>query len=128
MRDVATIQSYSTAGRLYYYPDKSTVTPPPPVLTPAALAAEAAAAQAAEKAALLNLPRSPKLTGTQLTELAREKAVSIALGSEVLLHLLGDKTGQSPQFHALNTMTLCRLVGKKQRCPSEVWPTSLWAH
>lgn len=155
LREVASVQSYNTAGRLYYYPEKSTVMPPPPVLTPAALAAEAAAAQAAEKAALvrellviektkkaklrlqkdaaaradrawgkaasatrealLNLPRSPKLAGTQLAELARETAVSIAQGSEVLLHLLGDKTGQGPQFHALNTMTLCMLVGKKAR-------------
>ena len=153
LKDIALIQSYNTAGRLYYYPEKSTVVPPPPVLTPAALAAEAAAALAAEKAAviqellviekakkaklrlqkdaaaradrawekaasatreaLINLSRSPKLAGAQLADLSRDTASSIAHGSEVLLHLLGDKKSQGPQFHALNTMTLCMLVGKK---------------
>lgn len=31
----------------------------------------------------------------------------------MLLHLLGDKKDQGPQFHALNVLTLCMLVGKK---------------
>lgn len=33
-------------------------------------------------------------------------------GREVLLHLLGDKEGDGPQFHALNVMTLAMLLGK----------------
>ena len=36
----------------------------------------------------------------------------ITQGQEVLLHLLGDKEGEGPQFHALNVMTLAMLLGK----------------
>jgi HD-GYP domain-containing protein (c-di-GMP phosphodiesterase class II) len=36
----------------------------------------------------------------------------IAQGQEILLHLLGDKQGEGPQFHALNVMTLSMLLGK----------------
>lgn len=71
------------------------------------------AAAKATREALLGLARSPKSAGTQLTELSRQTASAIANGQEVLLHLLGDKKGQGPQFHALNVMTLCMLVGKQ---------------
>jgi len=37
----------------------------------------------------------------------------VSKNREVLLHLLGDKKEQGPQFHALNCMTLAMLVGKK---------------
>ncbi len=63
--------------------------------------------------ALLNLSRSPKTAGAQLSQLSRQTASAIAKGQEILLHLLGDKKGQGPQFHALNVMTLCMLVGKQ---------------
>ena len=63
--------------------------------------------------ALLNLTRSPKVAGEQLAALAGETASTISHGQDILLHLLGDKKEQGPQFHALNVMTLCMLVGKK---------------
>jgi HD-GYP domain-containing protein (c-di-GMP phosphodiesterase class II) len=81
--------------------------------------AAARADRAWEKAAratregLLNMSRSPKIAGEQLAVLSRETASTIAQGQEILLHLLGDKKDQGPQFHALNAMTLCMLVGKK---------------
>jgi HD-GYP domain-containing protein (c-di-GMP phosphodiesterase class II) len=67
----------------------------------------------ATRDALLNLSRSPKVAGEQLATLSRETAASIAKGQDILLHLLGDKKDQGPQFHALNVLTLCMLVGKK---------------
>jgi HD-GYP domain-containing protein (c-di-GMP phosphodiesterase class II) len=67
----------------------------------------------ATKQALNDLPRSPKMAGKQLVTLSVETAAMVSKGSEVLLHLLGDKNEQGPQFHALNTMTLSMLVGKK---------------
>lgn len=65
------------------------------------------------KEALLTLNRSPKAAGELLAALSKETASSIANGQEVLLHLLGDKKDQGPQFHSLNVLTLCMLVGKK---------------
>jgi HD-GYP domain-containing protein (c-di-GMP phosphodiesterase class II) len=65
------------------------------------------------KDALLTLNRSPKAAGEMLANLSQETAATIAHGQEVLLHLLGDKKDQGPQFHALNVLTLCMLVGKK---------------
>ncbi len=63
--------------------------------------------------ALLTLTRSPKAAGRILADLSGETAARIAQSKEVLLHLLGDKKDQGPQFHALNVLTLCMLVGKK---------------
>ncbi len=83
---------------------------------------ESAARTARE--ALIHLARSPKVAGEQLAQLSRETAASIVQGQEVLLHLLGDKKGQGPQFHALNTMTLGMLLGK-QAGLSEVELTDL---
>lgn len=65
------------------------------------------------KEALLTLNRSPKVAGELLAALSKETAASIANGQDILLHLLGDKKEQGPQFHALNVLTLCMLVGKK---------------
>ena len=65
--------------------------------------------------ALLNLTRSPKVAGEALSALASETAATISQGQDILLHLLGDKKEQGPQFHALNVMTLCMLVGKKAK-------------
>lgn len=64
--------------------------------------------------ALQALHRSPKAAGAMLLELSRETAFSIARSNEVLLHLLGEKKEQGPQFHALNVLTLCMLLGKKE--------------
>lgn len=65
------------------------------------------------KEALLTLNRSPKAAGELIAALSKETASAIANGQEILLHLLGDKKDQGPQFHALNVLTLCMLVGKK---------------
>lgn len=65
------------------------------------------------KEALLTLSRSPKAAGELIANLSRETASAIARGQDVLLHLLGDKKDQGPQFHALNVLTLCMLMGKK---------------
>lgn len=65
------------------------------------------------KEALLTLNRSPKVAGEKLAKLSRDTAATIANGQEILLHLLGDKNDQGPQFHALNVLTLCMLLGKK---------------
>ncbi len=69
-------------------------------------------AASATREALANMPRSPKIAGEQLAVLSRETAATIFQGQEILLHLLGDKKESGPQFHALNTMTLCMLLGK----------------
>lgn len=71
------------------------------------------------KEALLTLSRSPKTAGEQIARLSRDTASSIAHGQEVLLHLLGDKKDQGPQFHALNVLTLCMLMGKKADLPEQ---------
>jgi HD-GYP domain-containing protein (c-di-GMP phosphodiesterase class II) len=62
--------------------------------------------------ALLGLHRSPKQAGENLATLSRDTARMIAGGNEVLLHLLGDKNGEGPQFHALNVMTMSMILGK----------------
>ncbi len=48
-----------------------------------------------------------------IADLSNDTASAIARSKEVLLHLLGDKKEQGPQFHALNVLTLCMLLGKK---------------
>ena len=62
--------------------------------------------------AMIGMTRSPKQAGAQLLDLSQKTASMIAQGQEVLLHLLGDKEGEGPQFHALNVMTLAMLLGK----------------
>ena len=62
--------------------------------------------------AMIGMVRSPKQAGAQLVELSQKTARMIFQGQEVLLHLLGDKEGEGPQFHALNVMTLAMLLGK----------------
>lgn len=71
---------------------------------------ERAAKQTRE--ALVGLHRSPKQAGQALSALSRDTAEKIAADGEVLLHLLGDKQGDGPQFHALNVMTLSMVLGK----------------
>ena len=71
---------------------------------------EKAAKQTRE--ALLGLSRAPKQAGESLAELSRSTASLISNSTEVLLHLLGDKGGEGPQFHALNVMTLSMILGK----------------
>jgi len=67
----------------------------------------------ATKEALLTLNRSPRAAGELLLALSTETAAAISRGQDVLLHLLGDKKDQGPQFHALNVLTLSMLLGKK---------------
>lgn len=62
--------------------------------------------------AMLGMGRAPKQAGAQLRDLSQQTASQIAQGNEILLHLLGDKDGTGPQFHALNVMTLAMLLGK----------------
>ena len=62
--------------------------------------------------ALIELSRSPKQAGEKLVNLSRESAAIFSGGQEILLHLLGDKNSDGPQFHALNVMTLSMLLGK----------------
>jgi HD-GYP domain-containing protein (c-di-GMP phosphodiesterase class II) len=119
-------------------PDPDALAEPPPPVCENALAAERqrlvearrekirgvkdAAARAdrawdsaarATREALAMLARSPRMAGKQLALLSRETAATISQGPDALLHLLGPKDDQGPQFHALNVMTLCMLVGKK---------------
>ncbi len=70
------------------------------------------AAASATREALVGLSRSPKSAGEDLAKLSRQTAATITQGQDILLHLLGDRKGQGPQFHALNTRTLCMLLGK----------------
>jgi HD-GYP domain-containing protein (c-di-GMP phosphodiesterase class II) len=83
-------------------------------LQDAATRADRAWEQAAKatREAMVGMPRSPKLAGKQLLDISQQTAKLISQGNEVLLHLLGDKEGEGPQFHALNTMTLAMLLGK----------------
>lgn len=83
----------------------------------AAARAERAWADAASatREALTTLAHSPRMAGKQLAQLARETATAIAQGPDALLHLLDPKEDHGPQFHALNVMTLCMLLGKKAR-------------
>lgn len=62
--------------------------------------------------ALSGMNRSPKQAGQLLSKLSRETAEKVSAGGEILLHLLGDKKGDGPQFHALNVMTLSMILGK----------------
>ncbi|MBI5789982.1 MAG: DUF3391 domain-containing protein [Rhodocyclales bacterium] len=71
---------------------------------------ETAAKQTRE--ALAGLKQSPKQAGQLLASLSRETADKVSAGGEILLHLLGDKKDEGPQFHALNTMTLAMVLGK----------------
>ncbi len=70
-------------------------------------------AASATREALVSLARSPRASGQQLSQLSRDTAAAIAQGPQALLHLLGTKEDHGPQFHALNVMTLCMLVGHK---------------
>lgn len=80
----------------------------------AAARADRAWEQAARvtREAMLGMGRSPKQAGEQLLDLSKSTASLISKGDEVLLHLLGDKEGEGPQFHALNVMTLAMVLGK----------------
>lgn len=83
-------------------------------LKDAAARADRAWEQAARvtREAMLGMARVPKQAGAQLRALSVQTASQISQGNEVLLHLLGDKDGTGPQFHALNVMTLSMLLGK----------------
>lgn len=80
----------------------------------AAARADRAWEQAAKvtREAMIGMLHSPKQAGAQLVDLSKKTASMITQGQEILLHLLGDKEGEGPQFHALNVMTLAMLLGK----------------
>jgi len=61
----------------------------------------------------LSFRGAPKVAGAKLQGMSAESAAMVAQSKEVLLHLLGHKSGGGQQFHAINTMALCMLLGKK---------------
>lgn len=67
--------------------------------------------------ALGALAQSPRMAGQHLTQLSKETAAAISQGPEALLQLLDNQGDQGPQFHALNVMTLCMLMGRKLNLP-----------
>ena len=73
------------------------------------------AAARVTKEALVGMDRSPKTAGVQLKNLSERTASEIFKGKEILLHLLGDKNGEGPHYHALNCLTLGMLVGKEAK-------------
>ena len=62
---------------------------------------------------LLTLAAAPKPAGSKLKALSSETAATVAEAKQVLPHLLGHKSGGGQQFHAINTMTLSLLLGKR---------------
>ncbi len=62
---------------------------------------------------LLTLAAAPKPAGSKLKALSSETAATVAEAKQVLPHLLGQKSGGGQQFHAINTMTLSLLLGKR---------------
>jgi HD-GYP domain-containing protein (c-di-GMP phosphodiesterase class II) len=61
----------------------------------------------------LSFNSAPKAASAKLHGLSAAAAASVTEGDDVLLHLLGQKSGGGQHFHAINTMTLCMLLGKK---------------
>ncbi|MDP3138756.1 MAG: hypothetical protein U0989_18735 [Azonexus sp.] len=55
--------------------------------------------------AMLGMGRAPKVAGTQPRDLSQQTTSQISQGQEFLLHLLGDKDGEGPQFRALMVAT-----------------------
>ena len=70
------------------------------------------AAARATREALTNFAQSPRMAGARMVQLSEQAAKAITHGQRVLLHLLGDKNGKGPYYHALNTMTLSLLLGR----------------
>ena len=62
---------------------------------------------------LLTLAAAPKPAGLKLQAMSAGLAGTVADAKQVLLHLLGHKSGSGQQFHAINTMTLSLLLGKR---------------
>lgn len=70
-------------------------------------------AASATREALTTLARSPRMAAKHLDELSRQTAAAVMQGPDALLKVLGDKEDKGPQFHALNVMTLCMLLGSR---------------
>ena len=81
----------------------------------AAAAADRAwdAAARSTRDVLLTLAAAPKPAGVKLEAMSAGLASTVAEAKQVLLHLLGHKSGGGQQFHAINTMTLSLLLGKR---------------
>lgn len=70
-------------------------------------------AASATREALTTLARSPRMAAKHLDDLSRQTAAAIMQGPDALLKVLGDADDKGPQFHALNVMTLCMLLGSR---------------
>ena len=81
----------------------------------AAAAADRAwdAAARSTRDVLLTLAAAPKPAGVKVKAMSAGVAATVAEAKQVLLHLLGHKSGGGQQFHAINTMTLSLLLGKR---------------
>lgn len=63
--------------------------------------------------ALANMHSSPKVAGEQMRQVSQDTVATVAQGKEVFFQLVANNAAPGPQFHALNTMILCVMVGKK---------------
>jgi HD-GYP domain-containing protein (c-di-GMP phosphodiesterase class II) len=63
--------------------------------------------------ALANMSSSPKVAGEQIRQVSGDTAATVAQGKEVFFQLVANADTPGPQFHALNTMILSVMVGKK---------------
>lgn len=62
---------------------------------------------------LLKIAVAPGQAGAKVQTLSADTAGAVADAKQVTLHLLGQKSGGGQQFHAINTMTLSLLLGKR---------------
>jgi len=63
--------------------------------------------------ALANMSSSPKVAGEQIRQVSADMAATVAQGKEVFFQLVANSDTAGAQFHALNTMVLSVMVGKK---------------
>lgn len=118
--DLAILQSLPLAGKLHYVASKSTAEPlsfgdtqVPDVqeMDSLALAHQKLANARQEKIRHVK-DAAARTRAASVTAVARHGSGHCTC-PQALLHLLGTKEDHGPQFHALNVMTLCMLVGHK---------------
>ncbi|MBU3739711.1 MAG: DUF3391 domain-containing protein [Rhodoferax sp.] len=63
--------------------------------------------------ALTAVTAAPRAAGKKLDGMSTDMASAVARGKAVMLHLLGTKVGGVQQCHALNTLTLAMMLGKR---------------
>jgi HD-GYP domain-containing protein (c-di-GMP phosphodiesterase class II) len=71
------------------------------------------AAANAIRDALATMNSSPKVAGEQIRRVSADTAATVAQGKEVFFQLVANADTAGAQFHALNTMVLSVMVGKK---------------